>query len=410
MRTLPSRSRLGALRRPYVLGGLLVAPLAAAILVACGGGGSGGSSAPPGSGGEGAQSVASGTLTGLGSIYVNGIEYDDSTAKITDDLGHVQPASALKLGMQVEMSGIDPSTAGGMGNAGVVVFSSNLEGPVESADATAGTITILGQTVDVNVDTVWDAALTGGIGGLTAGEVLKVYALYDSATGRYVASRVEPDAGVTRYKLRGAVSNLDTTAKTYTVGPTTIDYSGVASPPADLADGKIATAELQTTMCANGWTATGLQLHNDGMPGNHVNVHVRGMVSDESSPTSFKLAGWPVDASAASFPAGQAAIVEGASVQVDGIVTNGAVVATTVDLQEPGAHHGLDFQVHGPIDGINVNRQTFVLRGTLVSYAGDVAFTGGTAASLAVGTKVLVQGKLAPDGNTVQAVKIAINQ
>jgi len=137
---------------------------------------------------------------------------------------------------------------------------------------------------------------------------------------------------------------------------------------------------------------------------------VRGMISNETSATSFTLEGWPVDASGASFPAGQGVIVDGAMVQVDGIVTNGAVVATTVDLQVPGGHHGLDFQVHGPIDGINTTRETFVLRGTLVSYSGSVTFTGGSASDLAVGTKVLVQGMLAADGNTVQAVKIAINQ
>jgi hypothetical protein len=409
MRTVLSRSRTGALRRPYLLGGMLFAPIAAAILVACGGGG-GMDSSSPGSGGEGAQSVASGTVTGLGSIYVNGIEYDDSAARVTDDLGHVQPASALKMGMQVQLSGIDPTTSGGMGHAGVIVFTSHLEGPVDSTDAAAGTITVLGQTVDANVNTFWDATLTGGIAGLTAGEVLKVYALYDSTSGRYVASRIEPDAGVTRYKLRGTVSNLDTAAKTYTVGPTKIDYSGVASAPDGLADGMIATSELQTTMGANGWVATGLQLHNDGLPANHVTVHVRGMISDATSATSFTLDGWPVDASAATFPSGQGVIVEGASVQVDGIVANGAVIAKTVDIQEPGSHHGLDFQVHGPLDGINKTRQTFVLRGTLVSYAGDVTFTDGTAADLAVGRRVLVQGKLAPDGNTVQAVKIQIDK
>jgi hypothetical protein len=410
MRAVLQRSRRGALRRSYLLGVALVAPAAVAVLVACGGGGSDMGSPGPGSGGEGAQTVASGTLTGLGSIYVNGIEYDDGAARITDDRGNVQPASALKLGMQVELTGKDPTTSTGMGNAATIVFTSNLEGPVDSTDAAASTITLLGQTVGVNVDTVWDTALTGGLAGLTAGEVLKVYSLYDSATGRYVASRVEPDAGVTRYKLRGMVSNLDTTAKTYTVGPTKIDYSGVVSVPDGLADDKIATAELQTTQGANGWVATGLQLRNDGMPGDHVNVHVRGMISDAASPTSFTLNGWPVDASGATFPAGQDVIVEGASVQVDGIVTNGAVIATTVDLQVPGGHHGMNFQVHGPIDGMNANRQTFVLRGTLVSYAGDVAFSGGSASDLKIGTKVLVQGTIAGDGNTVQAVKISINQ
>jgi hypothetical protein len=407
MRKLPS-SLSGALRRPYVLGIAILAPIAAAVLVACGGGGSADSSSTsPNVGGD---SVASGTLTGLGSIYVDGIEYDDSTAKVTDDLGNAQPTTALKLGMQVTLTGKDPTVSTGMGDAGVVVFSSDLEGPVGSTDTTASTITLLGQTVSVNVDTVWDASLTGGLGGLTAGELLKIYSLYDSATSRYIATRIEPDAGVTRYKLRGMVANLDTTAKTYTVGPTTIDYSGVTSPPAGLANGMIATAELQTTMGANAWIATGVQLHNGGMPGDHVNVHVRGMVTNESSATSFTLGGWPVDATGANFPSGQSVIVNGAAVQVDGIVTNGAVVATTVDLQTPGAHHGLDYQVHGPIDGMNANRQTFVLRGTTVSFSGNVAYTGGSAADLKVGTKVLVQGMMAPDGNTVQAVKIGINQ
>jgi hypothetical protein len=409
MRTLRFLSRTAASRRPLlVAGGLILAPVAAAILVACGGGGMGSSnSSPPGAG---AQSVAQGTVTGLGSVYVNGIEYDDTTASITDEFGNAASAADLKMGMQVELTGNDPTVATGMGNAGNIVFWSDFESPVDSADPTTGVIMTLGQEVDTNVNTVWDPALTGGISGLTPGEVLKIYSLYDNTTGRYIASRVEPDAGATQYKLRGMVSNLNTTAMTYTVGTTVIDYSGVTTPPSSLANGLIVTAELQTTEGANGWLATGLQMHNDGMPANHVTVHVRGMVSNETSATSFTLEGWPVDASAANFPAGQSVIVNGAMVQVDGIVTNGAVIASTVDLQAPGGHHGLDFQVHGPIDGINQNRQTFVLRGTLVSYSGNVTFTGGSASDLAVGTKVLVQGMLAPDGNTVQAVKISINQ
>jgi hypothetical protein len=408
MRTLRFLSRTAALRRPaVVVGGLFLAPIAAAILVACGGGGMGSTSTPPA---EGGQSVAQGTITGLGSVFVDGIEYDTTSASVTDDLGNAASAADLKMGMQVSLTGSDPTVASGMGNAGVIVFWSGIEGPVDSADATTGVVTILGQEVDTNVNTVWDSSLTGGVGGLTQGELLRVFSLYDNATGRYVASRVEPDAGATSYKLRGMVSNLDTTAKTYTVGPTEIDYSGVTSPPAGLANGVIATSELGTTEGANGWPATVLRLQNNGMPANHVTVHVRGMVSNEISAASFTLEGWPIDGSAANFPAGQSVIVDGAMVQVDGIMTNGAVVASTVDLQVPGGHHGLDFQVHGPIDGVNQNRQTLVLRGTLVSFAGNVTFTGGSAADLMVGTKVLVQGVLAADGNTVQAVKISINQ
>ena len=154
--------------------------------------------------------------------------------------------------------------------------------------------------------------------------------------------------------------------------------------------------------------ATGLQLRNKGLPGDHVTVHVRGLISSESSPTFFMLDGWPIDASAATFPAGQSAIVPGAAVQVDGIMTNGSVVASTVNLQKAGSQ--LDFQVHGPITSVDTAAQTFVLRGETVSYAGSVTYTGGTSTSIAIGAKVLVQGTLSADGATVQAVSIRFDQ
>jgi hypothetical protein len=192
------------------------------------------------------------------------------------------------------------------------------------------------------------------------------------------------------------------------VGNTMIDYSGVTSTAAtNLANGMVATAELDTTRAKSAWMATALQLHDNGLPGSHVNVHVRGMISAETNPQSFTLEGWPIDASAAAFPSGQSAIVSGALVQVDGVVSNGAVVASSVELQKPGA--SLNFQVHGPIDGVSPNLKTFVLRGTTVSYSGTVTFTGGDASDLQVGTKVMVQGSLA-NGNTVQAVNIRIGQ
>src|SRR5262249_15006528 len=150
----------------------------------------------------------------------------------------------------------------------------------------------------------------------------------------------------------------------YTVGSLPIDYSGVANPPAGLADGSIATAELQTVEGQNAWMATGIQLHNGGVAGNHVTVHVRGMISSESSPTFFILDGWTVDASAAKFLDGQSGIVAGAAVQVDGIMTNGALVATDVKLQKPGEK--LDFQVHGPITAVDQAAQTLVIRGETI--------------------------------------------
>lgn len=400
-----SRTFQGAATGRLFAGLFILAPFATAALVACGGGGTGATSA-----GAGTQSVVEGTIMGLGSVFVNGIEYDTSTAAVTDELGNAQSQDALKLGMHVELVGSDPSTSGGEGRAGTVVFTSDLEGAVTAIDGANGSFTVLAQDVDTNANTVWALGTQGGMNALTVGAVVKVYSLYDGATGHYVASRVEADPTATTYKIRGTVSNLDTTTKTYSVGNLPIDYSGVTSPPAALADGVIATAELQTTEGPTAWMATGVQLRNHGLPGNKVNIHVRGLIATEASPTQFTLDGWPVEATGANFPSGQSVIVAGASVQVDGIMDNGVLVATNVDLQQAGSHGGLDFQVHGPIQSIDTTAQTFVLRGTTVSYAGSVTYTGGDASSLGLGTKVLVQGTLSGDGSTVQAATIAIGQ
>jgi len=125
-------------------------PLAAAALVACGGGGGGSSSGTgTGTGGGAASSFARGTITGFGSIFVNGVEYDTSHATIKDDDGNVQNESALHLGMTVEVSGTDATGANGMSGATTVIFNSSIVGPVGSIDTAASTLTLFGQTVDV---------------------------------------------------------------------------------------------------------------------------------------------------------------------------------------------------------------------------------------------------------------------
>ena len=92
----------------------LLALLGTALLPACGGGTD---VAGVSSGGTG--SFTSGTITGLGSVIVNGIRYDDSTASVT--IGGVSSAaSALQLGMVVRIQGsaiTAPVTAGALSTA-----------------------------------------------------------------------------------------------------------------------------------------------------------------------------------------------------------------------------------------------------------------------------------------------------
>ena len=86
---------------------------------------------------------------------------------------------------------------------------------------------VLGQTVQTTATTVFDDSLAGGLAALTAGTVVEVHALFDAASGRYIATRIEDEDNTSFYKLRGVIANLDTTAKTFTIGSEVINYAGL---------------------------------------------------------------------------------------------------------------------------------------------------------------------------------------
>ncbi|HED16960.1 MAG TPA: hypothetical protein ENI64_09150, partial [Gammaproteobacteria bacterium] len=104
---------------------LALAVLAVTILSSCGGGG-GGTFA--GIGGTGITS--SGSITGIGSIYVNGVEYNVDSAAITVN-GNVSSTPAeLKVGMVVTVTGTLDSAGSTTGTANTVVYDNEIQGPV----------------------------------------------------------------------------------------------------------------------------------------------------------------------------------------------------------------------------------------------------------------------------------------
>ena len=389
----PSRGRLAAL-------------LSAVLLVAaCGGGGdsaSGTAAAPDAT----SAAFTQGTVTGFGSVIVNGVRFDDSAASVSDDDGTRHTSSALRLGMRVDIdsSAVDSST--GTARASAVRFGGQVTGPVEAVNAAAGTLTVLGQGVDVTPATVFDDSLAGGLAAVATGVVVEVHGLLDSATGRISATRIERESSPAVYKLRGMVSALDTTAKTFRIGGATVHYAAVSGALPNLADGALLRVALATTPVAGVWQAQSLRA--PGMRrGDATQAHVRGAISAFTAATAFSVDGIPVDASAASFPDGSAGLALGAQVDVRGTLSNGTLVATKVALES--RHRGDDdrkYELHGAITAVDTAAKTFVLRGITVSHAGTVSFKDGTEAGLVVGAKVEVRGVLGASRTSLAAVKI----
>ena len=402
--------------------------VSAALLAACGGGGgdsaAGAASAAPittttgtVAGATGAATVSDayslGAISGFGSIVVGGVRYDDSSATVTDEDGTSHNRSALKLGMTVQVNAgvVTRSSVAGTSSATSVArsirFGSDILGPIASINSSASTLVVLGQTVTLTSATVFDDTLVGGLAALSAGSVIEVHGMRDSVTGNTVATRIEPKASATSYRLRGTVAALDTTAKTFKIGSETVNYASVSPAPTGLADGQTVRVALQTAQVAGAWVATALKNGTRAPDTTTVReAHVEGLITAFTSSTAFTVNGLLVDASNATFPDGSAGVVLGARVEVTGSVSNGTLVATQVEMEDVRDHGRRGMELHGDITSIATSAKTFVLRGVTVSYSGTVTYKNGVEADLAAGKAVEVKGVLSSDRTRMDATGI----
>jgi len=359
------------------------------------------------SGGTGSPVFASGTISGFGSVIVGSVHFDDSQASVTDADGNARSRDDLRLGMTTEIRGsalgIDASGIT-VSTASSIAFGSDLLGPIAAIDLVATRLVVLGQTVDINAGTVFDAAsVSGGLSALALGDLVEVYARFDAATGHYTATRVERKTTAGSYVLRGVVSRLDTTAKAFNVGSEHFSYAAFSGTlPATLVNGGIVRVRVRTVQVAGVWQVTAL---GDGVqqPPDRDEVRLEGLVSAFVSPTQFSVNGVAVDASGVN----TAGVALGVRVEVEGTSRAGVLVATKLEVKVAGG--GDEFELSGLIASTDPATLSFVLRGVTVVYAATTEFSGGTAAGLIVGAKVEVSGKLSSDGTRLLAKEVSFH-
>jgi len=379
--------------------------LTTVALAGCGGGSS---DSGVGSGGTG-TSFSSGTITGFGSVIVNGVHYDDDGADVFDDNGGSRGSDDLKLGMVVEITGseivTDPVTGERRATATSIRYSSELEGPVESIDLAAGTLVILGQTVTVDAKTVFDDDLIGGLENLRVGDLVEVYG-YLGTAGNYIATRIDDEDDADEdYKLYGVVSNLDAAASTFNIGDATIAYAGASELPSNLADGQYVRVEVNVTPNGSGqWVAQSVEIKSTSSDDDADEAELEGSITSIVSATVFTINGVSVDVSGiATLPNGLAV---GVRVEVEGALVDGVLVARKIELEDDDGDEDEGFEVEGTVSALDTSAKTFVVRGVTVSYAGTVLYDDGSEADLADGVLVEVKGELSSDGNTLQALEI----
>lgn len=396
-------------------------------LVACGGGG-GGSSAGVGTGGTG--SFAVGTISGFGSIIVNGVRYDDSSASVLDDDDSSSSSSELSIGQVVEIRG-SVNSDGITGTASSISYYAELKGPITAVGA--NTVTVFGQVVNVNATTVFEgtAGLVSGPTGLAVGNVVEVYGLPD-ASGAITATRIEREATTIagfggEYRIRGVVSGTVATTPgvRFTVGTVIVQVPDATNPDVvrgTIADGVFVKVRLaKTEISPNTYTATRVRVKERAYESGVNKAEVQGLISDfTSSSARFKVNGYPVELGTSVTYEDEGAVgdlADGVRIEAKGVVTNGVLVISKVEFDDDSNEGGSDgndapFEFKGtatcstPCSSPTGSFQ--VRTGVTVLYDATTRFEDGLTAATLNGTRVEVKAiaQASSGGTTLLATRI----
>lgn len=317
--------------------------LGTAFVVACGGGGNqmtgidgGGSPAPVAT-----NIVSQGTITGFGSVIVNGVRYDTGSATINLD-GSPGVETDLAVGQIVVVKGTI-SDDGTTGTATSVDFDDAVEGPIESIDLANDSMTVLGQLVLVNGDTVYEDDINpDSLEGLNVGDIVEVSGNID-ANGDIVATYIELEDPGSDFEVTGFAMNVDSGAFTFEINSLVVDYSAASLddfPNGGPENGQLVEAKGNMLGGAGELIATEVEFEgNDFDVDDGDEVEIEGFITRFNSATDFDVSGIAVTTNASTeFENGSSAnLALNVKVEVDGeINAAGILVADEVDFEEEG--------------------------------------------------------------------------
>ncbi|MGD8443299.1 MAG: DUF5666 domain-containing protein, partial [Desulfobacterales bacterium] len=305
-------------------------------------GGGGGKVAGGGIGGTGV--ISSGRVTAFGSVEVNGTEFDTRKAKVIVNgvkvgVGDDAVFDNLEIGMVVTVEGRIEDDESFVADR--VIYSANVIGPVENIsdiDATTKEIVVLGQTVIVNVVTLFEGT---NFNDITEDDVVAVSGYFDD-NGIIRATFLEKIDDII-FEVTGFVENLDADLETFMINDLVIDYSLISD---DLPDGIPADdqfVEVQGQLVAGELLAEEIELADelDGEDGDEVEImgFVTEIISDNDI-IKFKIGNQEVhvdsDPDVVIYVDGDPNdIAPGQLLSAEGSLEDGILVAVEIEFWEP---------------------------------------------------------------------------
>jgi len=388
------------------IGAAGIAGLVLGLVVACGGGGGGANFA-----GIDRLGVSTGTISGFGSIIVNGVHYEvtGQTGFDIDDSG-TGGQDDLKVGQQVtiEWSSIDDGVTR---RSETVSYDDTLEGPIASGsiDLVNQSFVVLGQTVVVDAATSFDDNISPrDLTGLSDGEYVEVSGLIDG-NGAVRATRIESvNQGDDTLEVRGVVSAR--TATTFKINTLVVNYATATLkdfPGGQIADGNFVEAKGAVINGSGQLVADDVEFEDGEIPSGD-DGEVEGYITRFVSQTDFDVSGVPVTTN------GQTVYEDGVAsdlalnvkVEVEGVVNSGGVlVAGKVEIKsgdsdDDGDDDSVDGRVAANVTAVNPGAGTLSLAGVTVTVTATTRYEDKTGVAgqafglddISVGNYVEVRG------------------
>lgn len=385
--------------------------LSLGLLHGCGGGGGGAAS-----GSAAVSALTAGTVTGFGSVVVDGTEIEDAQARVVRENpdGSLR-SDVLQMGQRVRVAHDARKVAS------QVTVDAALVGQASNVDALSGTLKVAGQNVTVNSDaskgpvTVFGSAYTD-LGSVQANDTVEIHGtpVYNSSNTAYTvqATRISKTESGVKVQISGKISGYSATGASASFTLNGLSVQTSASTAVRPASSTLAN-DLQVTAYSSS------ALSGATLEASHIRVdrqqdsastgavaQLSGVVSalDASSLTlnNIKVA---IGNTAVTDLGGRATTLKaGAYVLVSGnVASDGSITATSIKVRTADTNSDLArVMLVGPITDF-VDTGSFVVRGvpvdaSLITWA--TACPGVTAAN---DVQVRVQAAQQAGSNVVQA-------
>ena len=347
-----------------VIKNLILALIAGLLLISCSGSGGGGSNYA-GGGIDGTGVMSAGVVSAIGSIEVNGTEFDTSNAKVFINgkfigTGDEFVEENLAVGMVVRVEGrvYEDESA----DADRVIYNSNVVGPVAAKsainpDTQEFSLEVLGQTVVINLITqfISTSYVTVDVNDVV---VVSGYRNFDGSIRATFIEKIDDFSAGLQVEVTGFITNLNTGLETFEINDLTVDYSRIANelPEGIPADNQLVEVAGTLDTLDGVLNATDIELADETVGEEVEEVEIMGYVTEiisENGIIKFKIGNQEVhadmDEEIVDYVDGRPEdIAPGQRLEAEGDFVDGILIAWEVEFWKPD-----QIEVEGVVDQVN---------------------------------------------------------